>query len=222
MSFLLLSKTSKNMKNPVIIFGAGTLGKIALDIFNANEILIYGLLDDKKELHNTELGSVAILGDTDDDGFLKIIGNKTEAFVAIRNKSDRERIVKMLNSRRKTMPVNAIHPTAYVSDEAVIGHGNLVSANAVVGAHAEMGGFNIIGAGSIIDAEAKLANYIEVGPGTVINSHVTVEEGSFIGSNVTLISGITIGKGARIGAGSVVIESVKAGKTVFGNPAKEV
>lgn len=210
------------MDEPVVIFGAGTLGKTAMDIFNENNILIYGFLDDKKELHNQEIGSVIVLGDTDDDGFLKIIGNKTEAFIAVRNAKDRKRIADMIQKRRKTMPLNAIHRTAFVSEEAEIGHGNLVSPNAVVGSFAKMGNFNILGAGSIIDAEAEIADFVEVGPGTVVNSHVKVEEEAFIGSNVTLVSGITIGKGARVGAGSVVISSVKANQTVFGNPAQVV
>ena len=177
------------MDEPVVIFGAGTLGKTAMDIFNENNILIYGFLDDKKELHNTEIGSVLVLGSTDDDGFLKIIGNKTEAFVAVRNAKDRKRIGEMLQSRRKTMPLNAIHRTAFVSEDAEIGHGNLVSPNAVIGAFSKVGSFNIIGSGSIIDTDADLGDFVEVGPGTVINSHVKVEEGAFICSNVTLVSG---------------------------------
>lgn len=64
------------MENPVLIFGAGNLGKIALDIFNRNNVVVYGLLDDDKTLHNQEIGDVLILGDTDDDGFLKLIGQK--------------------------------------------------------------------------------------------------------------------------------------------------
>jgi sugar O-acyltransferase (sialic acid O-acetyltransferase NeuD family) len=210
------------MDEPVIIFGAGTLGKTAMDIFNENNILIYGFLDDKKELHNQEIGSVVVLGSTDDDGFLKIIGNKTESFVAVRNAKDRKRLAAMIQTRRKTMPLNAIHRTAFVSEDAEIGHGNLISPNAVVGAFSKVGSFNIIGSGSIVDAGAEVADYIEIGPGTVINSHVKIEEEAFIGSNVTLISGITIGKGARIGAGSVVISDVKANQTVFGNPAQVV
>jgi len=41
------------MKNPVVIFGAGTLGRLALDIFSSNDVLVYGFLDDNKKKHNT-------------------------------------------------------------------------------------------------------------------------------------------------------------------------
>ena len=61
------------MDNPVIIFGAGGLGRAALEIFQSNEIVVYGFLDDNKDLHNTEIDTVPVLGRTEDDGFLKLI-----------------------------------------------------------------------------------------------------------------------------------------------------
>ena len=59
------------MNHPVLILGAGVLGKTAADIFNANQVLIYGFLDDDKTKIGQELLDIVILGETDDDGFLK-------------------------------------------------------------------------------------------------------------------------------------------------------
>lgn len=210
------------MQDPVVIFGAGNTGKSAIDIFNLNEVLIYGILDDNEKLHNAEVSEIVVLGNTDDNGFLKIIGNKTEAFVAIKNVVDRKRIVKMLNEKRKTMPVNAIHPSSIVSVEAAIGHGNLISAGVIVGAGATVGNHTFLQPRSTVSAGAKIGDYCEVGIGVNIGADVVIEEGAFIGDGATLISGVTIGKNARIGAGSVVIKSVEAKVTVFGNPAQKV
>jgi sugar O-acyltransferase (sialic acid O-acetyltransferase NeuD family) len=210
------------MKNPVVIFGAGTLGKIAVDIFNENDVLVYGFLDDKSELHSTEIGNVRVMGSTDDGGMLKMVGNKTEAFLAVKNKDDRKQLASMLNERRKTMPINAIHKSAVVSEEAIIGHGNLIGALSSIGPFAIIGDLTIIRSSVVIDAQAVVGDYTEIGSGSVINSKATVDEGAFIGSNVTVISGVTVGKNARVGAGSVVIENVEENTTVFGNPAKKV
>ncbi len=210
------------MENPVLIFGAGNLGKIALDIFNRNNIVVYGLLDDDKALHNQEIGDVLILGDTDDDGFLKLIGQKTEAFVALENIREKKKIIEMLVNRRKVMPVNAVHNTAVVSAEAFIGHGNLVAARAVINPHATVGNHCIIHASAIVDVNAVIGDFVQIGAGAIINSEVNVEEGVFIGSGAIIVSGVKIGKNARIGAGSVVIENIDEGTTVFGNPAKKV
>ncbi|MCK8492136.1 acetyltransferase [Spirosoma sp. RP8] len=208
------------MENPVLIFGAGSLGLTVLDLFQRNNVVVYGLLDDNKELHGKEYGDISVLGETDDDGFLKLIGQKCEAFVAISDGRVRKRLVKMLNERRKVQPVNAIHDTAIVSATATIGHGNLIAARVVINPFAEVGQHCIIQSGVVIESQAKLGDYVQVGTGSMINSGVTVGEGAFIGSGATIVAGVTIGKNARIGAGSVVIESVDAGATVFGNPAK--
>ena len=145
------------MENPVLIFGAGNLGKIALDIFNRNNVVVYGFLDDDKKLHNTEIGDVMVLGETDDDGFLKIIGPKTEAFVALENTKERKKLIEMLNNRRKTMPVNAVHNTAVVSADAFIGHGNLVAARAIVNPYATVGSHCIINASAVVDINASVS-----------------------------------------------------------------
>ncbi len=206
----------------MLIFGAGSLGLTVLDLFQRNNVVVYGLLDDDKALHGREFGNVSVLGDTDDDGYLKLIGQKCEAFVAIGDGRVRKRIVKLLNERRKVQPVNAIHDTAIVSALASIGHGNLIAARAVINPYAEVGQHCIIQPGAIIESQATLGDYVQIGTGSIVNSGVAIEEGAFIGTGATLVAGVTIGKNARIGAGSVVVESVEAGATVFGNPAKKL
>lgn len=210
------------MDNPVMIFGAGTLGLTALDLFQRNNVVVYGLLDDNKELHGREFGEVSVLGETDDDGFLKLIGHKCEAFIAISDGRVRKRLVKMLNERRKVQPVNAIHDTAILSRLATLGHGNLIASGVMINPFAEIGHHCILQSGVIVDTKAKLGDYVQIGTGSVINSAVTIEDGTFVGSGATLVAGITIGKNARIGVGSVVVENVDAGATVFGNPAKKL
>ncbi|WP_080053949.1 acetyltransferase [Spirosoma aerolatum] len=210
------------MENPVLILGAGSLGVTALDLFQRNNVVVYGLLDDNKTLHGKEFGDVSVLGETDDDGFLKLIGQKCEAFVAIADVRVRKRLVKMLNERRKVQPVNAIHDTAIVSALASIGHGNLIAARAVINPYTEIGQHCIIQSGAIVESQAKIGDYVQLGTGSVVNSGVTVGEGAFIGTGATIVAGVTIGKNARIGAGSVVVEDVGAGTTVFGNPAAKL
>jgi sugar O-acyltransferase (sialic acid O-acetyltransferase NeuD family) len=210
------------MENPVIIFGAKGIGKVALEIFKSNNVEVYCFLDDDTKLHNTEIGEVVVMGSTDDDGFLKYIGNKCEAFIAIDEDAYRRSLVKMLNERRKVMPVNAIHKKSSISNSAVIGHGNLIDAGALISTFAKIGSHCILHARSVVNFEAELDDFVQVGAGSIINSGVKVGKNSFIGSGVTIISGVTIGKNVRIGAGSVVLADVKDGATVFGYPAVEV
>jgi sugar O-acyltransferase (sialic acid O-acetyltransferase NeuD family) len=207
------------MENPVLIFGTGGLGRAALEIFEKNGVPVYGFLSDDKEEHGKEIDAVSVLGSTDDDGFLKLIGRKTEAFVATDDNRLRKSLVKMLHERRKVQPANAVHPDAIIAKSATIGYGNFINQGVRIGAGTSMGSQCLLHSGVIVDYGVKIADYVQIGAGAVIGSGVTLEEGAFIGSGATIVSGVTIGKGARVGAGSVVIGPVEGGKTVFGNPA---
>jgi sugar O-acyltransferase (sialic acid O-acetyltransferase NeuD family) len=210
------------MKNPVLIFGANYLGRSAKEIFELNENVVYGFLDDNKELHNKLIDETSVLGNTDDDGFLKLIGKKCEAFVAVDDPRLRKSLVKILNDVRHVQPVNAVHKDALIANHVELGHGNFIDQGVKVGVGAKISNHCIIHSGAIIGAEVELSDFVQVGSGTVISPGSKIEEEVFIGSGVTIVSGVTIGKGARVGAGSVVIGPVKSGETVFGNPAQAI
>lgn len=210
------------MDKPIIILGAKGIAHPALEIFNSNQVIVYGFLDEDEKMHGSEINVVPVLGHPEDDGYLKLIGKKCEAFVAVDDNKYRQFLVQMLNEKRKVQPVNAIHERAYISTDASIGHGNFVNAQVTVGAGAKVGSHCILHTGAIIDHTCELGDFVQIGAGSIINAGVTIKEGAFVGSGVTIVSGITIGKDARVGAGSVVIADVKDGETVFGNPAAPI
>ena len=206
----------------VIILGAETIGKLALDIFNSNEQVIFCFLDDNKELHGTEINDVSILSDCDDRGYIKFIGNKCDVFIASDDNKYRKSIAQTIIKERKVMPVNAIHNLANISPLAEVGYGNLIGMGTQINAYATVENHTIIHSGVVIDAEAKIGNFVQIGIGSNIGANVVIEDGAFIGSGVTIVQGVKIGKNSRIGIGSVVIADVKADDTVFGNPASSV
>ncbi len=210
------------MKNPVIIFGANALGQAAREIFESNDIIVYGYLDDDEKLHGTEVGELSVMGRTDDDGFLKLIGKKCEGFIAVDDSALRKGIVKLMKERRKMMPVNAIHSNTEIAPSAHVGHGEFINSGVIIGANAKIGDHCMLHTNVAIDYSASLGDLVQVGAGSVVGAESSIEQNVFIGSGVTIVPGIKIGKNARVGAGSVVVADVAAGKTVFGNPAKEV
>ncbi|HCX22952.1 MAG: acetyltransferase [Flammeovirgaceae bacterium] len=210
------------MDKPVIIFGGKGIAKAALEIFKSNRIVVYGFLDDDASIHGTEIDDVTVLGKTDDHGFIKLIGQKTEAFVATDDNALRKKQVKMLMDSRKVMPTNAVHQEAYISESASIGHGNFINAKATIGSDSKVGQHCIINSAAILEYNVTVGDFVQIGAGSVINAGVEIANEAFIGSGVTIVAGVKIGKKARIGAGSVVIADVKDGETVFGNPAMKV
>ena len=209
-------------KQPVVIFGVNAVGKIAKEIFDHHGVVTYCFLDDAVDIHHTEVGDVSVLGSTDDDDLLSIVGKECGAFIAVDENTIRKTIAENLKETRKTVPVNAIHPRANLAESAHFEYGNFIDAGATLNSFAKIGNNNVIRANALIDAEAKLGDFVQVGAGSIVNTGVVIENDVFIGSGVIIVGGVKIGQGARVGAGSVVIADVKAGSTVFGNPAAEV
>jgi sugar O-acyltransferase (sialic acid O-acetyltransferase NeuD family) len=210
------------MGKPIIIIGAKKLGKSALEIFNSNEIISYGFLDDDESVQNMEIGGLLVLGKTEDDEYLKLIGDKCGAFIATDDTRERKSLVKMLKDRCKEMPANAIHKNAIIPESVHLGFGNFINAGVIIGSGSKLGNHCILHTGSIIDQDCQVSDYVQIGAAAVINQNVIIEDEVFIGSGAIIVSEIKIGKGARIGAGSIVIENIKPGATVFGNPAKSI
>lgn len=206
---------------PVLILGAGTVGKIAYDIFTTNDVVVYGFLDDDQE-EGTQIDDVTILGKIDDDSFFNLIGKDCDVFIASDETSTKENLVDDIKESRKTIPVNAIHSRSSISPTSFLGHGNLICKGALLGAFAKIGDYNIVHANAVVDADVECGDYVQIGAGAVVNTKAVIGKGAFIGSGAIIVSGVKIGKGAKIGAGSVVISDVAAGKTYFGNPAKEI
>ncbi len=210
------------MKKAVIILGAKGIARAALEIFNSNGVEVYGFLDDDVKIHQQEIDTIPVLGKSDDHGFLKLIGQKCEAFVATDENSVRKKQVKMLIESRKTMPMNAIHELARISTSAIIGHGNFINSHVVLGAGVKVGQHCILNTGAILEHNVTVSDFVQIGAGTIINAEVSIEKEAFIGSGALVVAGVKIGKKARIGAGSVVVSDVADGETVFGNPAVKI
>jgi len=208
------------MINPVIIIGAKGLGKASLDIFLSNEVEVFAFLDEDESLHGSLIAEVSILGAPDDDGFLKLIGKKCDAFVAVDDAKQRDKWIKLLNDRRKVMPTNAIHRNTSLPAQLELGHGNFINAGVVIGAGVKLGNHNLIHAGSILDFEVQIGDGVQIGAGCTLGSGVEVGDGAVIGTGSVIMPGVKIGKKAQVGPGSLVIGAVGDKELVFGSPAK--
>jgi sugar O-acyltransferase (sialic acid O-acetyltransferase NeuD family) len=208
------------MENPVIILGATKLGRVALDIFASKGIIAYCFLDDNEALHNTEVNDVLVLGATRDDGYLKLIGNKCESFIAVEDQDDRKSLADMLKTRRKVMPVNAIHDRAYLAESVFLGHGNLISAGVVINPNAKITNYCVLQAGCVVDCDAIIEECANLGPGVIVGAKAHIGEGAVIGAGAVIFAGVKIGENAQVAPGAVVIRNVEKGGIVFGNPAQ--
>lgn len=118
--------------------------------------------------------------------------------------------------------LSAIHPTALLFPEVVLGVGCWINARSLVGYR------SLVGDGVIINVNANVSHHntlgagCEISDGVVMAGHVNIERRASVFSNATIIPKIRIGENAIIGAGSVVISDIPANATAVGVPAKVI
>ncbi|MHA8067484.1 NeuD/PglB/VioB family sugar acetyltransferase [Aquirufa sp. ROCK2-A2] len=205
---------------PVIIIGVNPFALEVAHIFEKNNVVIYGFLDDDPKKKDTSVGEIPVLGNTEDDTFWSLIGKNCNVFVALDNPVERRKMIETIIEDRKVKPVNAIHPSAQISDSKNLGYGAYIGAGSIISPEAKIGESCIIGAGVIVETGAILDDYSQIGSGTVVGKEAKIDSNVFVGINSTIVGSVKIGKSATVGAGSVVIENVPSSKRVFGNPAK--
>ncbi|TSJ81346.1 MAG: acetyltransferase [Candidatus Cardinium sp.] len=210
------------MHKGVIIFGLCHLTKGALDIFQKNNVIVYGILEDETKRHGTEIHNIPILGATDDSNFIDLLGEQCASFIAYRPMQKRKNCLNFLIAQQKPTPISAIHPSATIAEAVQLGHGNYMGAQVCLASEVTIGNYCVLHSGVIIEPETTIHDWVEIGAGSIIGDHVTIEEDVFIGIGTTIIPGVTIQKGASIGAGSVVLGNVKSGDLLLGNPAKSI
>ncbi len=205
---------------PVIIIGVNPFALEVAHIFQKNEVVVYGFLDDDIKKKDTMIGEIPVLGTTEDDAYWGLIGKSCSVFVALENPTERKKMIELIEEDRGTKPVHAIHPSAQIADVKSLAYGLFIGASAIISTESKLGDHVIIGAGSIVETGAIIESYVQIGAGSVIGKEAQIDKNAFVGIHSTIVGSVKIGKGATVGAGSVVIENIPASKRAFGNPAK--
>lgn len=122
----------------------------------------------------------------------------------------------------KKIVLSVTHPSAQISETAIIGTGTFISANVTINALTTVGRFCILNTACIVEHECVLEDCVHVAPGAVLAGNVMVGENSFIGANAVVKQGIKIGKNVIVGAGTVVVKDIEDDSTYVGNPAKRI
>jgi sugar O-acyltransferase (sialic acid O-acetyltransferase NeuD family) len=202
----------------IIIIGAGGHGRVVLDILRAAKTYEpIGFLDSNPDLAGRKIDGLTILGDVEK---LESLANQVDgAIVAIGDASIRRYYAELVESFDVPL-LNAIHPSANIAGNAIIGKNVVIAAGALVCAHCQIGNSVILNTGSIVDHESMVANSAHICPGAKLAGRVLVESGAYIGIGATVIQNVRIGTDAVVGAGAVVIRDVPPAVTVVGVPAR--
>lgn len=200
------------MKEVVIIGGSGH-AKVIADIIVKSGDRIVGFLDDNVHLPHIIMGNKYL-------GVISDYVKYTDCFfiVGIGNAFERKRIVDTINVKWYT----AIHPSAQIANDTIIGEGCAIMANAVINPSTKIGDHCIINTGAVIEHDNNLGDYVHVSPNATLCGNVTVGRLSHVGAGATIINNISIPPETIIGAGAVIVKNIDVKGTYVGIPAKMI
>lgn len=190
----------------IFIYGASGHGKVVADIIRCCGHTLAGWIDDKP--------STSILSW---EQFCLLHPRGTIA-LGIGENNTRECIAKKVSKSGYSL-ATLIHPSAIISDSAIINIGSVVMPLAVVNADALIGEGCIINSGAVIEHDCILENYVHISPNATLAGGVRIKNNTHVGIGSTIIQNITIGANTVIAAGSVVTKNVSDNVLAAGIPA---
>lgn len=205
----------------VVILGAGGHGQVTADILfqmwkHGNDLEIHGFLDSDPALAETKIMGIRVLGD---ESRLGELGHDA-IITAIGDNGLRRKLFEAYSGSESF--IAAIHPSAIIAPDVVIGDGSMICAAAVINPGTVIGENTIINTGATVDHHCNIGPHAHIAPGVNLGGNVTVGEEAFVGIGASVIPGVTIGAGAVVGAGAAVVRDVPAGETWAGVPARKL
>lgn len=188
-------------KTKIYIYGASGHGLVVADIARA-----VGYKD------------IIFLDDSSDNKFNPKL-TKADIFIAVGDNKTRKMLTKRVKDAGFEV-VNLLHPSAYISQSALLSSGIVVMPNATINAKAIIKDGVIINSGSIVEHECIVDEFCHISPNVAIAGNVTIGALTHVGIGSSIIQNVKIGKNCIIGAGSVVIKDILDNTKAYGVPAR--
>ena len=206
----------------VVVLGAGGHGHVVVDVLRAGAqagaaLEVVAVLDDAPALHGAVIGGLAVAGG---QALLTSIPHDS-VIVAIGDNRTRRRLQEALAESGEVF-IEALHPAAVVSRDAVVERGAVVCAGAVVGPRARIAAGAIVNTGAVVDHHCEIGRFAHIAAGVTLAGSVSVGAESLIGIGAAVLPSVRIGARATIGAGAVILADVPDGVTMVGVPGRRV
>lgn len=214
--------TTQHAGRKLVIWGAAGPALIVAEIVRLRaEYEIAGYLDNlSPERKNTAFGGARVLGGDEELDALLAAGVGHMIF-AFQNNKARLCLAEMARGKGFEL-VSAVHPTASVASDAVIGAGTVVRAQSALGPKTRVGENCIIGYGAMISHTCTIEDGVHISSGVNLAGGTRIGRASWIGLGATVIDPCHVGCNSMVGAGALVTRSIPDNVVAYGVPAKVV
>jgi sugar O-acyltransferase (sialic acid O-acetyltransferase NeuD family) len=204
----------------ILIYGAGGHGQVVADILlcmrrSDQTVVTLGFIDDNPDKKSDKLhglpvvGGITVLRKIEHDGVIIAIGdNITRKKVFNRLESAGERFV------------SAIHPSAVLASDVLVGTGCMICAGVVVNTGSVIGEHVILNTSCSVDHHNKIESFVHIAPGVHLGGEVTIGQGAMLGIGSCVLPGTSVGEWALVGGGAVVRKDIPPNVLAAGNPCR--
>lgn len=207
----------------ILFWGATGQAKILQEAIRGTDLKLVALVDNNSDRPTSMLDVQVLHGEAGLDGWLKQRKSSLGLYYAVAVGGDRgrERILLMdVLLARGLRPLTIVHRTAFVANNASIGSGCQILAQAAVCADASLGRGVIVNTAASVDHDCEIGDGTHLAPGVRLAGSVNLGRRVFIGTGAVVLPRVRIGDDSIVGAGAVVLNDVPSGVTVVGNPAQ--
>lgn len=207
------------MKIPLLIYGAGGLGREVLSLVRSYDTFeVIGFLDDNVPKH-TLINGIKVIGGRESlrsDSPVNLV-------LAFGDPVRKALVADKIAPARANYPV-IVHPSVILQNEATIkiGAGSILCAGCILTTDIQLGNHVLINLNCTIGHDTRMGDFSSVMPGVNVAGEVEIGKSVLVGSGANIMNRVRIGDNSRVGMGSVVIHDVEAGITVVGVPARKV
>jgi len=189
-----------------------------IELCELQNIKIIGIIDNLRK--DTFLGYPILGTDNDAEELFNSIGN-IPILITPDQPKVKNRIVDLYQKAGYSF-FNLVSSSSLISKSAKFGKGVLIHNKVNISSNVIIGDFVRVNTMANIMHDSVIEQYTTIAPNAVILGNVKIGCLTYIGSNATILPHVNIGNNVIIGAGAVVTKDVPAGKTMVGNPAREL
>jgi len=205
----------------VVIYGAGGLGREALEIVRAmrdsgHAIECIGFLVDAGYAASSVHGVPVF----DNWGGIHRT-ERLKVVVAIGDGASRSRISREVETELgPNCFATLIHPQAVVGRTVILGTGAIIFPATSLTSDVRLGRHVVVNPGCTIAHDCQLEDFVTLSPSVALAGGVTVGEGCMLGTGASVIPQMRLGAWSVIAAGACVVHPVPDRSTVAGVPAR--
>ena len=115
-----------------------------------------------------------------------------------------------------------IHPGSTISRSSHIDTGAVIQAGVNISTETNIGLCVKLNFCANVMHDCEIGDYVTIAPNAVILGRAIISDDCYVGAGAIILPGIKVGNQVTVGAGAVVTVDVAGGKTVVGNPAREL